>query len=111
MCICTCKNFVKNGVCCHVVALDRIFNLKLFHPKYSLPTLVEKFVTKCKRGRRTAKDYGKTLDKPKEAAKVGKPSAPKASTPLIKLKERKAPKKAWLKRPKLHLQHLILKLK
>ena len=103
MCSCTCKNFVKNGVCCHVVALDRIFNLKLFHPKYSLPPLVEKFVTKCKSGRRTAKDYGKALDKPKEAAKVDKPSAPKASTPKVinKVKRKKSTKESFAKKAKI----------
>ena len=26
MCSCTCKPFVKDGVCCHVVALSRIFD-------------------------------------------------------------------------------------
>jgi transposase-like protein len=32
-CNCSCKTFVKSGVCMHVVALSNIYNLNLFHPK------------------------------------------------------------------------------
>ena len=75
MCSCTCKTFVKFGVRMHVVALSVIYNLKLFHPKYSTKSKPDTFVTKEKRGRKSKKSFGKALDKPKASSK------PKSSTP------------------------------
>ena len=48
---------------------SNIYNLNLFHPKYTTKTkMPEFFVNKAKRGRKagkdSAKDYGKALDKP-----------------------------------------------
>ena len=87
MCSCTCKNFVKRGVCCHVVALDRIYGLKLFHPKYATETKQDKFVTKEKRGRKSKKAYGKALDVPKKKAKEKSTSTAKKA---ISTKRKKA---------------------
>jgi hypothetical protein len=56
-CSCSCKNFVKLGVCMHVVAISVIFNLKLFHPKYSTKSKPDTFVTKEKRGRKSIKSF------------------------------------------------------
>ena len=44
-----------------MVALDRIYGLKLFHPKYATETKQDKFVTKEKRGRKSKKAYGKAI--------------------------------------------------
>ena len=74
-CSCTCKTFVKLGVCMHVVALSVIFKLNLFHPKYSTKSKPDTFVTKEKRGRKSRKAFGKALDKPKASTK------PISSTP------------------------------
>ena len=59
----------------HVVALSVIYNLKLFHPKYSTKSKPDTFVTKEKRGRKSRKAFGKALDKPKASTK------PNSSTP------------------------------
>ena len=75
MCSCTCKTFVKSGVCMHVVALSNLFGLQLFHPKYAGQKKSETFVTKVKRGRKSKKGFGKALDKPKLT------SQPDTSTP------------------------------
>ena len=52
LCSCSCKTFVKNGVCMHVVAISNIFNLNLFHPKYTTKKMPAYFVIKTKRGRK-----------------------------------------------------------
>ena len=78
MCSCSCNTFVKDGVCMHVVALSTLFGLQLFHPKYSVPKTSDTFVNKIKRGRKSKKDFGKALDKPKAGKETGKPDT---STP------------------------------
>ena len=53
----------------HVVALSNIYNLNLCHPKSTTKKQVpEYFKARTKRGRKTAKAYGKALDKPKVAS-------------------------------------------
>ena len=85
MCSCTCKTFVKTGVCMHVVAMSNIYGLNLFHPKY-LSKKNDHFETKVKRGRKSKKDYGKANDKPEP---VPVPSC--TSTPTQKVAPIEAP--------------------
>ena len=92
MCSCSCKTFVKDGVCMHVFALSTLFGLQLFHPKYSATTKPDTFVNKIKRGRRGKKGFVKALDKP-NAAKVTEPkdtSTPKSSPERAIVKSKKA---------------------
>ena len=92
-CSCTCKTFVKDGVCLHVVALSSLHNLNLFQPKYEAKSAKNFFVDKVKRGPKhklnSKKDYGKALDKPLA-------STPKSS-PVAKAKPK--PKKVKLDVP------------
>ena len=34
-CSCSCKTFIKKGICLHVVSLSNLYELNYFHPKYS----------------------------------------------------------------------------
>ena len=52
---CICKEFVKRGVCFHLVALSRILDLNLFHPKFTLAPKPDTFVSKERRGRKKKK--------------------------------------------------------
>ena len=95
---CTCKSYVKHGVCCHSVAVSNIFSLGLFHPKYAKTVNYSKFVTKKKRGRKGGREkYGKALDKPvispipsvKEKKSRGRPTTRTAFTePTIQANKR-----------------------
>ena len=83
----------------HVVALSTLFGLQLFHPKYSVPKTSDTFVNKIKRGRKSKKDFGKALDKPKAGKETGKPdtSTPNSS-PERAIAEPK-PKRARIEKP------------
>ena len=98
-CSCTCKTIEKSGVCMHVVALSILFGLQLFHPKYAAPKKLDTFVTKIKRGRKSKKNFGKALDKPKASRAMSQPdtSTPK-TTPIREIVEPK-PKKARIEKP------------
>ena len=74
-CSCSCKTYIKKGICLHAVAVSNIFGLNLFHPKYLAKDKGEYFVSKIKRGPKSKKGYGKALDKPSPIV------PPKSSTP------------------------------
>ena len=74
-CSCTCKTFVKKGICLHAVGLSNIYKLNLFNPKYTVKEKTPYFISKNKRGPKSKKGYGKALDKPDPL------STPKSSTP------------------------------
>jgi len=59
-CNCTCKSFVKDAVCLHLVSVSLLFNLNLFKGDYVNDP--EKFVQKTKKGNKRTK-YGHALDK------------------------------------------------
>jgi hypothetical protein len=64
-CSCECKDFIKKGVCCHLVGLSSTHNLELYFGKYAdAPKFVkDKFVCKTKKGRKRGKPlYGKALE-------------------------------------------------
>ena len=60
MCYCSCKSFVKDAVCLHLVAISCLFNIDLFKGDYANEP--EKFVQKTKKGKKRTK-YGHALDK------------------------------------------------
>ena len=73
MCSCSCKDFIKVGVCCHLVGLSLTHDLNLYDSKYSKPAkeLTEKFQILTKRGRKRKggrSKYGKALDKPESGS-------------------------------------------
>ena len=51
-CSCNCSKFVKWAICPHFVAYSNAFNLDWYGTKYVQP---EKFVTKAKKGRKSAR--------------------------------------------------------
>jgi hypothetical protein len=60
MCYCSCKSFVKEAVCLHLVAISCLFNLDLFKGDYANEP--KKFVQETKKGKKRTK-YGHALDK------------------------------------------------
>ena len=59
-CSCSCKSFIKLGVCLHLVAISFLFELNFIKGNYI--EAPEVFVQKTKKGKKRTK-YGRALDK------------------------------------------------
>ena len=86
MCYCSCKSFVKDAVCLHLVAISCLFNIDLFKGDYANEP--EKFVQKTKKGKKRTK-YGHALDKDL----IESPQVETATTSKIAKKGKGRPRK------------------